>query len=49
MIDGIEENDGVVESSAEPVAYKNLKMGNKFKGGNFKTFQAPLSPKMAQQ
>ena len=33
----------------EPVTYKNLKISNKFKGGNFKTFSAPLSPALAQQ
>jgi hypothetical protein len=26
------------EDEEEPIAYKNLKISNKFKGGNFKTF-----------
>ena len=39
MIDGIEENDELcIDEYDEPVSYKNLKMGNKFKGVNFKTF-----------
>jgi hypothetical protein len=47
----IEYDDFVDDSEEEKPVTKigNLKISNKFKGTNFKTFSAPLSPKMAQQ
>ena len=46
-IDYSQIDDEKDEEDEPTINYKNLKISNKFKGGNYKTFSAPLSPKMA--